>query len=340
MKLRFINTAILTLVSLLTLTGVWGLVWVMQGWVYHLHRIAGWSLLALVPWKMGISWRSLRRGFQLRFDRSVTIAVSLVLAVAVLLSLGLAFVWTWNFDGWRFPLGQSVLSWHWILGLVAAPVMGFHAWRRWPRPKRADFTSRRAALKVSGLAVAGVVGWWLAELVADSRASEDQPRRVSGSRESDSFTGNAFPVTTGYGDGATRVDLQTWRLTLAGLVAERLLLSYDDLLALPQAEITATLDCTVGWYSRQVWRGVPLSDLLARAGVAGSAGSVSLKAVSGYPAEFTLDEAERILLATHVGGEVMNQRHGFPLRAVVPFRKGWFWVKWLDAIEVLPALRG
>jgi DMSO/TMAO reductase YedYZ molybdopterin-dependent catalytic subunit len=46
-------------------------------------------------------------------------------------------------------------------------------------------------------------------------------------------------------------------------------------------------------------------------------------------------QAEEILLATHVGDEVLNHVHGFPLRAVVPSRRGWHWVKWLTEIEVV-----
>ncbi|HYH05137.1 MAG TPA: molybdopterin-dependent oxidoreductase [Bacillota bacterium] len=34
----------------------------------------------------------------------------------------------------------------------------------------------------------------------------------------------------------------------------------------------------------------------------------------------------------------MNASHGFPLRAVVPSRRGWFWVKWLAKIEAVDFL--
>lgn len=41
------------------------------------------------------------------------------------------------------------------------------------------------------------------------------------------------------------------------------------------------------------------------------------------------------MLATHVGGEVLAPGHDFPLRAVIPDRRGWFWVKWVTRIEVV-----
>jgi DMSO/TMAO reductase YedYZ molybdopterin-dependent catalytic subunit len=48
-----------------------------------------------------------------------------------------------------------------------------------------------------------------------------------------------------------------------------------------------------------------------------------------------IQEAREMLLATHVTGEVLGASHGFPLRAVIPGRRGWFWMKWLVKIEVL-----
>ena len=57
--------------------------------------------------------------------------------------------------------------------------------------------------------------------------------------------------------------------------------------------------------------------------------------VGGRTASFTLAQAQEILLATHVGDEVLHHVHGYPLRAVVPSRRGWHWVKWLTEIEVV-----
>jgi DMSO/TMAO reductase YedYZ molybdopterin-dependent catalytic subunit len=62
---------------------------------------------------------------------------------------------------------------------------------------------------------------------------------------------------------------------------------------------------------------------------------IVLKSIQDYTAAYTLEQAQEILLATHVGGEVLNHSHGFPLRAVVPSRRGWQWVKWLTEIEVI-----
>ncbi|MGI0013015.1 MAG: molybdopterin-dependent oxidoreductase [Nitrososphaera sp.] len=195
--------------------------------------------------------------------------------------------------------------------------------------------SRRAALKMLGLAAAGVAGWAVAEAIASVRQNPDAPRRFTGSRENGSFTGLGYPVNNNVGDGHIVLDPMTWTLTFKGAVDNPLALTYDRALALPASEVTATLDCTDGWYSTQAWSGIPLNGLLTRAGLRPEATVIVLKAASGYPAFFTLAEVNEILLATHVGGTALDHGHGLPLRAVVPSRRGWQWVKWLTEIEVI-----
>ena len=336
--LRFTNATLLTLIATLILSGLYGLMWVMPGWMFQVHRGAAWALIALSPWKAIIAWRSLRRGLGWRFDRNVMIGVSLGLAAITVAVLVFGLMWTWRAGPellWIGQYGDAVISWHWMLALGLLPFFAFHAWRRWPRPRHTDFLSRRSALKLMALGAAGVAGWWIAESVAHAREDADSPRRFTGSREQGSFTGLGYPVTNTVGQGQIVLDPKTWKLILSGAVLNPLTLTYAEVLALPSSEVTATLDCTSGWYTTQVWHGVPLSHLLAQAGLRPGVAGILLKDVSGYPAYFTLAEADEILLATHVGGLVFDHWHGFPLRAVVPSRRGWQWVKWLVEIRAL-----
>jgi DMSO/TMAO reductase YedYZ molybdopterin-dependent catalytic subunit len=39
-------------------------------------------------------------------------------------------------------------------------------------------------------------------------------------------------------------------------------------------------------------------------------------------------------VATHVGGEPLSAGHGAPARLVAPGRRGFWWVKWIMAIDV------
>ena len=123
-------------------------------------------------------------------------------------------------------------------------------------------------------------------------------------------------------------------LPLTGAVANPLVLTYAEALAASTTEAIATLDCTGGWYATQAWQGIRLADLLERAGARPEAAGLVLKGVLDYSARFTLAGAREILLATRVGGLALDHRHGYPMRAVIPSRRGWHWVKWLTEIEV------
>lgn|SRR5574341_179872 len=332
---RFTNVAILTALVTLILTGVYSFFLTGGGWAVEVHRIAAWVLLALLPWKAGISWRSLKRGPGRRPDRNVVMLVSLLLATLAITVLILALLWTWQIGPQVIWLRQLILWWHWILAFALLVPLAIHVWRRWPRPKQSDFLSRRAALRMMGYGVVGVAGWWLADALAEARNSPDTPRRITGSRRQGAYTGNDFPITS---EPAPTFDVETWKLAVGGVVESAFSLSAAGLLALPQQVRDVTLDCTNGWWTVQTWGGVPLADLLAQAGLNANALAVRLTSVTGYTQVFTMQEAAQIIIATHVGGEPLSHWHGAPARAVVPSRRGWFWVKWLSEIKVLDSL--
>lgn len=146
MSLRFVNTRLFAAILTLTITGALVLVFPLGGWLFTVHRIAGWALVVLTPWKAVISWRSLRRGPGSRFDRSWGLLASLLLSGLTVLVTAFGFGWMWGI-GPRLlrALGytDTLISWHWILGFILLPQFSLHAWRSWPRPKKSDFTGRR-----------------------------------------------------------------------------------------------------------------------------------------------------------------------------------------------------
>src|SRR5262249_50364605 len=202
-----------------------------------------------------------------------------LLAALTLGVLWLALAWTWQLGPdllWLGSYADTLISWHWMLALGLLAPLALHVWRRWPKPRPVDFASRRGALKLMALAGAGRAGWLVAQRIAAARAAPDSPRRFTGSTEHNSFQGNNFPVTNSGGEGQIGIDVGSWTLAVSGLVARPFQLRYADLLALPQAELTATIDCTTGWYSTQQWRGVSLQSLLERAGLQENAAMVRL----------------------------------------------------------------
>jgi hypothetical protein len=335
MNIRFTNALLLALLIILGLSGVVMLYGAWQPWVFDLHRMTGFALIALLPWKGVIVYRSLQRGVGDTLDRSVVLFLSLFLAFMLLFVLAMALMWTFRLGPYRFLIYQ-LIAWHWLVGLILGPALAIHVWRRWPRPRLADFTTRRNLLKLLGIGGVGVVAGSLTTRLAQRLATAERPRRFTGSRGFGLFAGNDFPVT---GETPLQIEAEEWRLHLDGAVATPLSFSYEEILQRAMQRKTAVIDCTNGWYSIQDWGGVPLVALLEEAGMPPNATGVRLISASGYNHAYPLGEARQILLATHVGDETLSPQHGFPLRAVVPGRRGWFWVKWLSRVDVLDSYR-
>lgn len=329
---RFINTVLLVLTVILGVSGIVMLYGTWGAWVFDLHRMSGFAFIFILPLKGITIYRSLMRGMQANFNRGGVVLISLVLAHLILLVVALGVMWMFRWGPYQSLFFQTLVAWHWILGLALLPFVAIHASWRWPRPKKEDFVSRRDVLKLAGIAAAGVVGGGLTTMIARAQATEEIPRRFTGSRGFGFFAGNDFPIT---GEPTVTLDAEQWRLAVTGAVANALNLTYEDVLARIPELMTEVIDCTSGWYSIQDWQGVPLIDLLEEAGMSPSTAGVRLTSITGYNHTYPLVEARKILLATHTSGEVLAPRHGFPLRAVVPDRRGWFWVKWLTQIEVL-----
>jgi DMSO/TMAO reductase YedYZ molybdopterin-dependent catalytic subunit len=56
--------------------------------------------------------------------------------------------------------------------------------------------------------------------------------------------------------------------------------------------------------------------------------------VTGCWVRFPIHDLDLLLLATGGGGAPLSGDHGFPLRLAAPGRRGYWWVKWVDRIEL------
>jgi DMSO/TMAO reductase YedYZ molybdopterin-dependent catalytic subunit len=139
------------------------------------------------------------------------------------------------------------------------------------------------------------------------------------------------------------IDRDAWRLQVDGLVGRPLTLGYDDLLRMPALEQYVTLQCISNLVGGDLvgtakWTGVPLAQVLERAGGVGpGAVRVVFHAVGGYTDSLPVAKA---LAPTTVVAYGMNDRslpraHGFPARIVAPGIYGMKNVKWLERIEVV-----
>lgn len=340
MPTKFVNISLLALMSVLTVTGLLALVFSAgAGWLFALHRLAGVALVLLLPWKTLIAWRSLRRRWSRGAGRAFAVGVSLPLAGLVLLTLALVLAWTLNWTELWGVWGYPALLLHWYVALLLLPFLGLHVYYHWyPRPSKGLLNSRRQFLRAGVLGLGALFAWSGLTVTANALQALDALRRFSGSREVGSFSGNAMPVTMLLTDHPAPLDLDQWRLTVTGLGVTTLSLSLADVAALPVSHLTATLDCTNGWYSAQHWSGVRLGDVLARAGLAASAAAlVRVVSVTGHSVTLPLAQARDALLATVITGQALTHPHGAPLRLVHPGLRGWLWIKWVTRIEVVSA---
>ena len=298
-------------------------------WVLWVHGIGGMTLLVLLVWK----WRIVMRSF-MRQGAGLWAVPSALLGLLFLATLAAGLLWVL---GWapEVPIpgygSMRPMVLHAVLAVLLVIPFATHTAAHWPRFKPADMASRRAALRTLALGGAGLVLWRGLDAVSTVTAAE---RRFTGSREEDSFTGNAHPVTQWLGDERQHLNRTSWRLHVGGEVHEPLDVAYADIEALATTEVRATLDCTGGWYTTQHWTGARLGTLLDQAGASDDAASVIVRSVTGYSRRFPVGEARELLLATHVGGERLSAGHGFPVRLVVPGRRGYHWVKWVVSVEV------
>lgn len=139
------------------------------------------------------------------------------------------------------------------------------------------------------------------------------------------------------------VDVSTWKLTVNGMVDNPLTLTYDDLLAMPMIERYVTLSCVSNEVGGNLlgnakWLGVPLAEVLKKAGVQPGASQLASKSVEGwtcgFPTELAVDGRDA-MIAVGMNDEVLPRLHGFPARLVIPGIYGYVSAtKWLNEITL------
>ena len=140
-----------------------------------------------------------------------------------------------------------------------------------------------------------------------------------------------------------RVDLQEWTLSVTGMVDRPYTIDFSDLLDMRMVERDVTLSCVSnqvggGLVGNARWLGVPLTEILDRAGVRPEAGQIVGRSVDdftvGFPVEAAYDGREA-LVAVGMNGEPLPFEHGFPARLVVAGLYGYVSAtKWLSEIEL------
>ncbi len=143
---------------------------------------------------------------------------------------------------------------------------------------------------------------------------------------------NAF-----YGPEDVRpVDGASWRLELAGRIAEKQPWTLSQVMALPEREIIIRHICVEGWDYIGQWSGVPLRLFLERVGADLSCRYVAFRCADGYWGSIDMASAlhPQTLLATKYAREAMADPFGYPLRLRTAVKLGFKNPKWITSIEV------
>ncbi len=283
-------------------------------WSLVIHATSGFAIVALLPWKSMIARRGMRRGQPARW-------ASILLGVLVVVSLVAGLLQS---TGIALTIGPySAMDFHVGGAIAAVPFVIWHVAARRIRLRPVD-VSRRAALRGGALVAGAAAAYALSEVMVRASALPGATRRFTGSYEAGSHDPDGLPVSSWMFDAVPVIDAESWKLHAPGRTwTYEQLYEFDD-------RLIATLDCTGGFYSTQDWAGVRLDRLVGDA----PGGSIRVVSHTGYDRRFTRSSASGLLLATRIGGRALDPGHGFPVRLVVTDQRGFWWVKWVAAIEV------
>ncbi len=136
--------------------------------------------------------------------------------------------------------------------------------------------------------------------------------------------------------GVQHVDIDSYTLTITGLVEDEISLSYAEVLEFTPTEKLITLHCVEGWEATILWKGVRIMDILDAAGYDGDAVTVIFKSVDGYTTSMPLStiKARDLILAYGANDITLPDEMGYPFIVVAEDKLGYKWARWVNEIEV------
>lgn len=313
---------------------------------YVAHMVAAVLLVAFIGWHLWpMTYSLLKKAGQKTWMRVMSFTLLGLLVVEIVTGYVL-----WAHDYSILPKAPTVFVHLGTTGLLVLPLLihtirGVSVWnkRRFARMTavaaadgvgrgvqardQRSAMSRRTFVRFVAYGTAGV-----ALAVAFGRAASNQ---VKGWRLN---SVGAIPNLT----------KENYRLKISGLVNNPVELSFTDLISMRARTQVITHHCVEGWTYTDTFTGVPLKDVLQRAGGVKSNGRMLVfkspevsrqpwafgrKYTSSFPVQQrALDES---LLVFEVAGEDLPAAHGYPVRLMTPTKWGYKACKWCVEIEVL-----
>lgn len=137
---------------------------------------------------------------------------------------------------------------------------------------------------------------------------------------------------------------ERWNLSIFGATAsgEEIRLTWPEFSALPRTTVIADFHCVTKFsIMGNEWGGITSTTLMEVVPPAAGVSHVMIWGEYGYTANLRLADfaRETTIFALELDDRPLSPDRGFPVRVVVPHLYAWKSVKWVRAVEYLPADR-
>jgi len=135
-----------------------------------------------------------------------------------------------------------------------------------------------------------------------------------------------FRYNAWYGpENAPALDAETYRLSMAGLIANKKPWTVDQLYALPQVSQVTRHVCVEGWSMIGKWTGTPLRTFFERIGADTTARYVGFECADGYYESMDMATAlhPQTIMAFKLSDEILPRKYGYPFKIRVPTKLGF-----------------
>lgn len=129
--------------------------------------------------------------------------------------------------------------------------------------------------------------------------------------------------------------LDTWTLTVGGLVEQPFTWTWEQFLAQPQVELITDFHCVTTWSTfDNAWKGVLFRHIMQTAKPKPEAKFVYFTSYDNYSTNLPLEacDDDDVLLIQRWNGKPLPKEHGGPVRMHVPKRYAWKGAKWVKEI--------
>ncbi|MCB0896641.1 MAG: sulfite oxidase-like oxidoreductase [Nocardioides sp.] len=149
-------------------------------------------------------------------------------------------------------------------------------------------------------------------------------------------TGSSWPTLTA--EATPRIDLDSWTMSVDGLVGRPQAWTWGEVQALPVSSYVGDIHCVTTWSKFDMtFRGVSVDTLLDAAMPLPEAGFVLAHSTTGYTTNLPLADVTggKAWIVWEVDGKPLPTGHGGPVRLLVPHLYFWKSAKWITRLELL-----